>query len=121
MRRIAVGLGIAVCSVGAGAITGSDFLAINKKDELQALLYVRGVVEGMAAMNAFHRPIEEPFLRIGAACVPSAVTYGQHVAVALKGMQQDPKNLHLPAALLIYLSIRDAWPCAAQSPSSAPR
>lgn len=44
-------------------------------------------------------------------CVPDSVTRNQLADVVAKYLKSSPEKLHNPAGALVYLSLRDAFPC----------
>jgi hypothetical protein len=44
-------------------------------------------------------------------CIPNGVTYDQLMKVAVKYLEQDPKNLHWSAHALVHNAILDAYRC----------
>jgi hypothetical protein len=45
------------------------------------------------------------------ACVPSNASTAQIVRIVVKYLRDNPKDLNLPAAVLVTDAIRDAFPC----------
>jgi hypothetical protein len=52
--------------------------------------------------------IEGQFLK---ACLPERVTRGQIKDVILSWIERNPKDRHVPAILLSYVALREAFPC----------
>jgi hypothetical protein len=44
-------------------------------------------------------------------CVPDGVSHGQMKDIVLKYMNDNPANLHFPAALLVFFALGEAFPC----------
>jgi hypothetical protein len=44
-------------------------------------------------------------------CVPETVTYSQAIKITAKYLNDHPEKLNIPADLLIYAALRDAFPC----------
>jgi hypothetical protein len=102
----------AASSMSSHAMTGNEFLALHESNKLAALYYLSGVIDGMSALDAKVSGSGSKFVRFGKVCAPPGVNLGQFLAVAIKGLNDDPKNLHLEASVLFYFAFEAAWPCA---------
>jgi hypothetical protein len=75
-----------------------------KETFLACTTFVLGALEGIDAQVVISE-IKPPF------CIPRTVTYGQKRAIFLKYLELHPKDLHENAAMMIWGSMRQAFPC----------
>jgi hypothetical protein len=76
--------------------------------ELMGWVYCHAKVEGVVGtIGVFHLVLPVK-IRV---CFPEGVTIGQNVRIVIKYLQDNPDQLHLPDADLIYLALHKAFPC----------
>lgn len=75
-------------------------------DRMFALGYVVGVTEVL---------VDESHV-----CLANGVTQGQLLDVVKKYFEANPESLHRSAYLLVYLALKNTWPCAAKSAPNTP-
>ena len=114
MKKLVVVLAMLALNVQAkaGDMTGNQFLAIYENQPMQAARYLEGLIDGMVTLHAVktNNPTDKT-LRFGDVCAPANATMGQFLAVAVKHLKDDPKNLHMNASVLLYFAFEQAWPC----------
>ena len=81
-------------------LTGNDLFERMNSDNIAgksiALGYVGGVLDVHLDVNI---------------CPPQSVQLGQALDVAKKWLSSNPDKRHLPAAMIVYHSLRSVWPC----------
>lgn len=89
----------------AGFVTGNELYELCTSTELEeqteCLRYIQGSVDGFIAHRA---------LTYGKYCMPEGITAGQYQDIALKLMREQPEQRHNPASLLVWSSIKIAFP-----------
>ena len=103
-----IGLMMLLASGSGDFFYGNDLYAGicgNSRHRLECALYVTGVVD-MALTAAAVEKRNLPF------CVPRNANVGQLGDVFRKELRDHPKRRHLRGATLVYVSMRDAFPCA---------
>ena len=69
--------------------------------------FIEGVLdrETMAKTDRAGRPVERNF------CVPSEASVEELAKVVMKYGDNHPQELHFPAAVIVVLAMKDAFPC----------
>ena len=106
------------CSANAFALSGKDLKEICDDDkgslQLACLMYIGGVSDGLNLAPSFIR--SGPAAAGGEVlCVPQET---RHMARKLRVeayLREHPDQLEFPAEVLVYLSLKEAWPCAGGS------
>lgn len=105
--------GSSLLSFGSNSIveTGNDILSMCKDPsatlewkelagDQSCLNYIMGVFDGYEVTSK------------GGICRPEGVTFGQVELVVLKYVKDHPEELHEPAAALVLLALKNAFPCS---------
>ena len=113
-RAVIVGLALAVSSqpvpTYAGMTgTGNELLDTCKSDDADFSAgmcagYISGVISG-GRMQAFIDKTKTPF------CTPDGVTNGQLYDVVKGYIKQHPEIRHYTGSVLIYIALRESFPC----------
>lgn len=95
---------VALCATTtahATFLTGNDLLNRMKDSSVVPQMVAMGYVIGIAdAMNeATH-------------CLPNGVTMGQVRDVVKQFLEEKPETRHRPADLIVYVVLKNTWPCA---------
>jgi len=73
--------------------------------------YCSGFATGILESNAAYAALPN-YDKAFAFCVPEdGVKPGQLIRIAVKYMKEHPEKLHLRAAVLIHVAMREAFPC----------
>lgn len=83
-----------------GYFTGNDFLKYSE-GSLEQKTYILGMVTGVSGMSYFFKDV----------CLPAGSNFGQLEKVAIKYMDNNPKDLHFPGVGLVFEAFKDAYPC----------
>ena len=104
-------------ATNATALTGRDLKEICDDDkgslQLACLMYIGGVSDGLNLAPSFIR--SGPASGGEVLCVPQET---RHMARKLRVeayLREHPDQLEYPAEVLVYLSLKEAWPCAGGS------
>ena len=68
------------------------------------LSYIQGIVDGVDLENNYHK--SERYY-----CLPKNVTMGQIRDVVAQFLESNPAKRHLPAAILVVVSLEEVFPC----------
>lgn len=114
MQRIIVIAWLATCVTchAQSVATGSELLqlaAANNRissgnfraDDAADSSYLNGFINGFATGLTWGNQI----------CPPATVTTGQLLRVVVKHLEENPKDLHEPGALLAGRALRKSFPC----------
>ena len=92
-------------------------------EHITCIGYLRGYVDGqqiatyMAADKAkigeYNRPLkDEELKRHSEYCIPKEADNAEQLGlVVLRYLENNPKDLHIPAGLLVWAALKDAYPC----------
>lgn len=116
MRRIVQCLLFAVLLAllpAAWALSGADLKDICERREatfqLSCLMYVGGVSDGLNLAPGFYRGQEEGTNEI--ICFPEGVKQAVRKNIVVKYLEEHKEQLETPAEVLIYMALKEAWPC----------
>jgi len=109
LHMILVGWLMACASANATPTTG-EFLKLansGSAGRATATAYLLGAVD-MADGLTLAAPTLPQY------CMPENVTQEQLLAMSKRYMENSPNDWHLPAFVLIYRALQNAWPCPAK-------
>ena len=117
MRRLWISIAVLMfATVGhagkaeaGGYFTGSQLLEMCESDSVTdkttCIVYLGGFYEATSLYDGWG------ILKGNHFCLPEGVTLDQLRKVAIKGLNENPENLHLAAGGPVATVLRDAWPC----------
>ena len=116
MRRIVQYLLFAVLLAPlsvAWALSGADLKDICERREatfqLSCLMYVGGVSDGLNLAPGFYRGQDVGSKEI--ICFPEGVKQAVRKNIVVEYLEAHEEQLETPAEVLIYMALREAWPC----------
>ena len=113
MRHLACVLLLA-WSGQAAALSGSDLKSFCDDDkaslQLACLMYIAGVAGGLNLAPAALPGGQE--VANDLICTPAGARHLARKQVVESYLEAHPEALALPAEVLVYMSLRQAWPCA---------
>jgi hypothetical protein len=72
--------------------------------------YIRGVLDTMVTWKAIDKAKSKPGTTPHP-CIPDTVPNSQAVKITLKFLKDHPERLHLPADVLVFQAMHQAFPC----------
>jgi hypothetical protein len=116
MQRKAVKLlclALLFISPSAWALSGADLKDICSRQEatfqLSCLMYVGGVSDGLNLAPTFYRSPQGLASEI--ICFPEGVKQAVRKILVVKYLDAHEEQLAFPAEVLIYMALKEAWPC----------
>ena len=98
----------------AWALSGADLKDICERPEatfqLSCLMYVGGVSDGLNLAPGFYRGQEDDANEI--ICFPEGVKQAVRKNIVVKYLDEHEEQLEIPAEVLVYMALREAWPCS---------
>ena len=98
----------------AWALSGADLKDICERREatfqLSCLMYVGGVSDGLNLAPGFYRRNENDANEI--ICFPEGVKQAVRKNLVVNYLAAHEDQLEFPAEVLIYMALKEAWPCA---------
>jgi hypothetical protein len=108
LSAILVGIGLASIPLSSSA----DFFSGNKLlPRLEASLDPKGGVYDSGVGIGYVQGATDALAQMNLVCVPTSATAGQVERIVHKYLVNRPERLHEGASFLVYVALREAFPC----------
>jgi Rap1a immunity proteins len=74
--------------------------------------YIRGVLDTMLTWKAIEEKAKLKPAPAAHPCIPETVPNEEAIKVTIKFLKDHPEQLHLPASILVFRAMRQAFPCS---------